>query len=98
MILKRRLSLFDHLMRLPEKTPTAKGLNKFAEPVKKSTGRSNTTWFMNTIKDIRENTNIQLRENLRRNLEILEHMCSGRQTWNGVAHSIMLTRFTKMQL
>ena len=79
-ILKRRLSLFDHLMRLPEKTPTRKALNKFAEPAKKSTGRSSTTWFMNTIKDIRENTNIQLTENLRRNLEILEHMCSDRQT------------------
>ena len=86
-----------NLMRLLENTPTRKALNKFAEPARKSTGRPNTTWFTNTTKDIRENFNIQLRENMRQNLEILEHMCSDRQTWYGDVDSIMLTMLTKMQ-
>ena len=75
-----------------------KALDKFAEPARDSTGRPSATWFMNTIKDIRENTTSNWEKIVQRNLEILEHMFSDRETWNRDADSIKLTRLTKMQL
>ena len=57
-ILRRRLTWFDYLIRLPAKAPARKTLKSFINPAKKPPGRQKTTWVSQFLEEIKLLTNL----------------------------------------
>ena len=95
-IQRRRLAWFGHLMRLPAKTPARKALKAFINPVKKPPERQKMTRVSQVLKEIKLLTNLPLKDDITKNIEIPDVECSDRGDWRSVS-SMMLTRLTKMQ-
>ena len=80
-IFKGRLTCFAHL-RLPVETPAQKALKCFIKSAKKPIGRPKTTWLNTVIRDIRENSEIDLTQDLTPNIDRLKVICSDRDIWH----------------
>ena len=91
-ILKRRMSWFGHLMRLPTLTPARSALNHFINPVKRPPGRPKTTWLATVMKEIRNLSNIPLQNDVPSNIKYLEVQCSDRKNWNKLVGSMISTK------
>ena len=76
LVMKRRLSWFGHLMRLPLDTPVRQSLRHFVKPVKRPIGWPKTTWLSIVVNDLKEHSSIQIHQNLD---TALQHMCSDRE-------------------
>ena len=96
-ILRRRLIWFGHLICLPAETPAWKTLKSFINPVKKPPGSQKTEWVSQVLKEIKLLTNLPLKDDITKNVEILEVQCSERGDWRSAVSSMMLTRLTHMQ-
>ena len=91
-ILRRRLTWFDYLIRLPAKAPARKTLKSFINPAKKLPGRQKTTWVSQFLEEIKLLTNLPPKDGITKNNEILEVECSDRGDWRSAVSSMMLTR------
>ena len=96
-VLKRRLSWFGHLMRLPPGTPAKQSLSHFIEPTKRPIGRPKTTWLSTIMNDLKEHSNLQIHNKLSTTLQELENVCSDRKNWTRLINSIMLSKTTNVQ-
>ena len=96
LVMKRRLSWFGHLRRLPPDTPVRQSLHNFMEPVKRPIGRPKTTWLMTVVNDLKENSSIQIHQNLDTALQQLEIMCSNRKLGTETVCSTMSSRMTNV--
>ena len=76
LVMKRRLSWFGHLMRLPPDTPARQSLCHFVKPVKRLIGRPKTTRLSTVVNHLKEHSSIQIHQNLDTALQQLEIMCS----------------------
>ena len=94
---EKRLTWFGHQMCLPPKTPTRKPLRAFINPVKKPTGRQKTTWVRQVLKEIKLLSNLPLRCDISKNIEILKVEFYDRGDWGSAVSSMILTRLTSMQ-
>ena len=92
LVMKRRLSWFGHLMRLPPHTPARQSLRHFMKPVKRPIGRSKTTWLSTVVNYLKENSSIQIHQNLDIALQQLEVMCSVSKLWTETVCSTMSSR------
>ena len=76
--MKRRLSWFGHLMRLPPETPA----RHFIKPVKRPTGRPKTTWLSTRatgLSDLKEHSTITIKtSDIESAIHELERWCSDR--------------------
>ena len=94
---EKRLTWFGHQRCLPPKTPTRKPLRAFINPVKKPTGRQKTTWVRQVLKEIKLLSNLPLRCDISKNIEILKVEFYDRGDWGSAVSSMILTRLTSMQ-
>ena len=70
-IQRKRLIWFGHLMRLSSKTPARKVFNAFINSVIKPPERQK-TWVSQVLKEIKLLTNLPLKDDITKNIEILE--------------------------
>ena len=96
-ILKRSLTWFGHLLRIPTDTPAQQALKCFIKPPTRSIGRPKTTWLDTVIKNIRDFSDINLTQDLPTNIDRLKFVCSDRKAWHKTVGSIMSTRLTNIQ-
>ena len=94
LVMKRRLSWFGHLMRLPPDTPARQSLRHFVKPVKHPIGRPKTTWLSTVVNHLKEHSSIQIDQNLDTALQQLEIMCSDRKLWTEAVCGTMLSKMT----
>ena len=81
-------------------TPAQKTLKAFIDPVQKPPGRQKTTWVCQVLKEIKLSTNLSLKYDIRKNIEIqkpLKADFSNRGDWSSATNSMMLTRLRNMQ-
>ena len=81
-------------------TPAQKTLKAFIDSVKKPPGRQKTTWVCQVLKEIKLSTNLPLKYDIRKNIEIqkpLKADFSNRGDWSSAINSMMLTRLRNMQ-
>ena len=96
-IMKRRLSWFGHLMRLPPETPGRQSLRHFIKPVKRSTDRPKTTWLSMVLNDLKEHSTITIKtSDIESAIYELELWCSDRNNWNYIIHRTMLSKTTNV--
>ena len=96
LMMKRRLSWFGHLMRLPSDTPARPSLRHFVKPVKRPIERPKTTWLSTVVNDLKEHSSIQIHQNLDTALQQLEIMCSDRKLWTETVCGTMLSKMTNV--
>ena len=91
-IRKRRLSWLGHLLRLNEETPVRKALNIYCENLRNPVGRPKQAWLNIVLKDISENSNININNTNDQGLfieELLE-LSKNRNEWNNMIKHMML--------
>ena len=96
-IFKRRLSWLGHLLRLDTDTPARKALNEFCKKTKAPRGRRKTTWLQIVLNDIKNFSTLTVTNDVGETICILERIANNRKEWNGLIHSMMLSRTTSMQ-
>ena len=92
---RKRLTWFSHLRPLPAKAPAWKILKSFINLIKKPSERQKTTWVSQVLKEIKLLTNLPLKDDITKNIEILEVACYDRGDWRSAVSSMMLTRLGK---
>ena len=96
-IVVRRLTWLGHLLRLPADVPAQKAIQEFIKPASRPVGRPKTTWIDTVIKNIKDNSNIQLTHLHTSNIDTLKVLYSDRKAWRKAVDSIMSTWLTNMQ-
>ena len=96
-IFNRRLTWFGLILRLGVESPAQQALKCFIKPAKKPVGRPKTTWVDTDIRSIKENSDIDLTQDLTTNIDRLKVVCSNRKNWHKAVGSMMLTKLTNMQ-
>ena len=94
---RKRLTWFSHLRPLPAKAPAWKILKSFINLIKKPSERQKTTWVSQVLKEIKLLTNLPLKDDITKNIEILEVACYDRGDWRSAVSSMMLTRLGNMR-
>ena len=69
-------------MRLSADTLARKELKAFINSVKKPPGRQKTTWVSHVLKEIKLLANLPLKDDITKNIEILEVECYDRGDWS----------------
>ena len=78
-VMRRRLTWFGHLLHLPADVPAQKALQEFIKPASRPVGRPKTTCIDTVIKNIKDNSNIQLIHQHTSNIDTLKVLCSDRK-------------------